>query len=48
MILNNKNYMPVKDLALKKKCTVQHIYNEIKRGNLKTKKIGTFTLVEVQ
>jgi|AntDeeMinimDraft_6_1070357.scaffolds.fasta_scaffold02750_2 hypothetical protein len=48
MILNNKNYMPVKDLALKRGCTVQHIYNEIKRGNLTTRKIGSFTLVEVQ
>jgi len=47
MIIENKKYMPVKDLANIRKCTVQHIYNEIKRGNLKYKKIGSYTLVEV-
>jgi len=47
MVLENKKYMPVKDYALIKGCTVQHIYNEIKRGNLLVKKIGTYTLVEV-
>lgn len=39
--------MTVKEYAALKGCTVQHIYQEIKRGNLKQKKIGSFTFVEV-
>lgn len=42
-----EKYMPVKDYAELKKCTVQHVYNLIKRGDLKSKKIGTYTLVKL-
>ncbi len=40
-----KNFMPVKDLAIKKQVTVQAIYQKLKRGNLLVKKVGTYTLV---
>lgn len=40
-------FIPVKDYALKKGCTVQHVYNLIKRGDLESKKIGTYTLVKL-
>ena len=42
-----KTHMPVKDYADKKGITVQAVYQMIKRGNIKFKKIGTYTLVEV-
>ncbi len=40
-------YKPVKDYAKEKNITVQAVYQMIKRGNLKIKKIGTYTLVAV-
>jgi len=42
-----EKYMPVKDYAELKKCTIQHVYNLIKRGDLESKKIGTYTLVKL-
>ena len=42
-----KKHMPVKDYADKKGISVQAVYQMIKRGNLGSKKIGTYTLVEV-
>ncbi len=47
MVIDGKKYTPVKDYANIKKCTVQHVYNMIKRGDLQSKKIGTYTLVAV-
>lgn len=38
-------YIPVKDYALKRNISVQAVYQMIKRGNLKYRKIGTYTLV---
>ena len=46
-MLEEKKHMPVKDYASKKGITVQAVYQMIRRGNLKFKKIGTYTLVEV-
>jgi predicted DNA-binding protein YlxM (UPF0122 family) len=43
----DKKYMPVRDYADKKGVSVQAVYQMIRRGNLKFKKIGTYTLVEV-
>jgi Mor family transcriptional regulator len=42
---DKKTFVPVKDLADKRKCTVQHIYRLIREGKLESKKIGTYTLV---
>lgn len=41
-----KRYIPVKEYALKKGITVQAVYQRIWKGNLRYKKIGTYTLVE--
>jgi hypothetical protein len=40
-------YKPVKDYANEKGLTVQAVYQAIKRGKLKSKKIGSYTLVKV-
>lgn len=45
--MQQDRYMPVKDYAALKKCTTQHVYNLIKRGLLKSKKLGTYTLVKI-
>ena len=44
---DQKSYKPVKDYANEKGLTVQAVYQAIKRGTLKHKKIGSYTLVEV-
>jgi len=38
-------YMPVKDYAEKKGITVQAVYKMITEKKIKTKKIGSYTLV---
>jgi len=43
----DKMYKPVKDYANEKGLTVQAVYQAIKRGTLNSKKIGSYTLVEV-
>lgn len=43
----NESFMPVKDYALKKGCTVQNVYKLIKEGKLESKKIGSYTLVKI-
>lgn len=45
MIVEGKKYTPVQDYAKMKNVSVQAVYQKIKRGNLETKKIGSFTLV---
>jgi hypothetical protein len=44
--MENKGYMPVKDMAEKRGTTVQAIYQAAKRGKYLVKKIGTYTLVK--
>lgn len=46
-MIEEKKHMPVKDYAAKKDISVQAVYQMIKRGNLKFKKIGSYTLVEL-
>lgn len=46
-MIEEKTHMPVKDYATKKGISVQAVYQMIRRGNLKFKKIGSYTLVEV-
>ncbi len=38
---------PVKDYAAQKNVTVQAVYQAIKRGTLKSRRIGSFILVEI-
>ena len=38
-------YIPVKDYATKKGISVQNVYQRLKRGKLKGKKIGSYQLV---
>lgn len=40
-------YIPVKDYALKHSMSVQNVYQRLKRGKLKGKKIGNYQLVKV-
>ena len=47
MKFEGKKYLPVKEYAELNEITVQAVYQKIRRGNLGTKKIGSFTLVEV-
>jgi predicted transcriptional regulator len=42
-----KTYMPVKEYADKAGYTVQRIYQLLKEGKLKGKKIGSYQLVKV-
>lgn len=42
-----KKHMPVKDYADKKGISVQAVYQMIKRGNLESYKIGSYTIVKV-
>lgn len=44
--MNKEIYIPVKDFALKYKMTVQNVYQGIKRGKYKGKKIGGYQLVK--
>jgi hypothetical protein len=41
-----KTYLPVKDYANKHNMTVQNVYQRLKRGKLKGKKIGNYQLIE--
>lgn len=43
--MNTENYIPVKDYATKYNHTVQNIYQKLKRGKLKGKKIGNYQLI---
>jgi len=43
---NNKTYIPVKDYAAKTSVSVQNVYQQLKRGKLKGKKIGSYQLIE--
>lgn len=38
-------YIPVKDYAAKYQMTVQNVYNQLKRGKLTGRKIGSYQLV---
>ena len=40
-----EKYLPVKDYAAKYKESVHNVYNLIKRGKVKGKKIGSYQLV---
>lgn len=40
-------YIPVKDYAEKHNMSVQNVYQRIKRGKLKGKKIGSYQLIQV-
>lgn len=40
-------YMPVKEYAILKKISVQAVYQQINRGVIGHKKIGSYTLVKV-
>lgn len=39
------NYLPVKEYAIKYEESLHNVYNLIKRGKLKGKKIGSYQLV---
>ncbi len=43
--MGKENYIPVKDYSVKYNMTVQNIYQKLKRGKLKGKKIGNYQLV---
>lgn len=44
-IMKNQNWLPVKDYAVKYSVSVQNVYQQIKRGKLKGKKLGNYQLV---
>lgn len=44
--MSEKPYKPVKEYAQINGVTVQAVYQKIKAGKLKSKKIGTYTLVQ--
>lgn len=41
-----EKFTPVKDYAAKNKCSIQHVYKQIRDGKLESKKIGSFILVK--
>lgn len=43
--MKEAKYIPVKDYAAKHNMSVQNVYQRIKRGKLKGKKIGNYQLV---
>lgn len=45
--MENKNWIPVKDYAIKHNMTVQNVYQLIKKGKLEGRKIGSYQLVLV-
>jgi len=45
--MENEKYIPVKDYATKKSISVQNVYQRLKRGKLKGKKIGNYQLILV-
>lgn len=40
-----ETYLPVKDYAIKNNISVQNVYQRLKRGKLKGKKLGNYQLV---
>ena len=38
-------YLPVKDYAIKYNISVQNVYQRLKRGKIKGKKIGNYQLI---
>jgi len=43
--ISDDKYLPVKDYATKYNITVQNVYQKLKRGKLKGKKIGSYQLI---
>jgi hypothetical protein len=43
--MKDEKYIPVKDYAAKYNMTVQNVYQRLKRGKLKGKKIGNYQLI---
>jgi hypothetical protein len=43
--MENTNYLPVKDYAIKHEMSVQNVYQRLKRGKLTGKKIGNYQLI---
>lgn len=43
--MNKENHIPVKDYASKYNMSVQNVYQKLKRGKLKGKKIGNYQLI---
>lgn len=46
--MEKEKYIPVKDYAVKNNVSVQNVYQQLKRGKLKGKKIGSYQLVLVE
>tara|TARA_R100000951_G_C2646658_1_gene182798 strand:- start:2768 stop:2908 length:141 start_codon:yes stop_codon:yes gene_type:complete len=44
--MNLDGYMTVSEYAEKNEITVQAVYQKLKRGNLRSRKIGQLTLVK--
>ncbi len=43
--MKDKNWLPVKDYAVKHSVSVQNVYQKIRRGKLEGKKLGNYQLV---
>ena len=43
--MNTENFIPVKDYATKYNMKVQNVYQRLKRGTLRGKKLGSYQLV---
>lgn len=43
--MENTKYIPVKDFATKYEISVQNVYQKLKRGKLKGKKVGSYQLI---
>ena len=43
--MENEKHIPVKDYAIKYNMTVQNVYQKLKRGKLKGKKLGSYQLI---
>lgn len=41
-----ENYIPVKDYAAKNNCSVQNVYQQLKKGKIEGKKIGNYQLIK--
>ena len=44
-MINNKKELPVKDYAAKYNMSVQNVYQRLKRGKLKGRKLGNYQLI---
>jgi hypothetical protein len=44
--MEKEKYIPVKDYANKKNCSVQNVYYLLKTGKVQGKKIGSYQLVK--